>query len=266
MFNLTPMVKNLLLINIGILIIDYFLPFDLNIQLALFFVDSDFFRPYQIITHMFAHANLSHLFGNMLALFFFGPMLERVFGSNRFLIFYLITGLGASLLYTFVEAYQFSELREEISYYSQNANPEAFASFVGEHSYFYKQKYGTQIYDFIDRYLRNPESKAYIDNSVVYMRNYYYASLNTPLLGASGAVFGILLAFALLFPNVEMMLLFFPVPIKAKYFVTFYGLFELYSEVFSTPGDSVAHLAHLGGMLFGFILLKVWGIKRYDSR
>jgi membrane associated rhomboid family serine protease len=261
MFNLTPMVKNLLLINVGIFLADAILPFELNRQLALYFVDSELFRPYQIVTHMFTHANLGHLFSNMFAVFIFGPMLERVWGSNKFLIFYIVTGLGASMLYTFVEAYQVNELREMVSSYSADPTPEAFEAFIGEHSYLYNSK----IYDFIEGYNKNPEGASYIEQSTQLMRRYLEDRVNIPLMGASGAVFGILMAFAMMFPNVELFLIFIPIPIKAKYFVAFYGLFELYSEVFKTPGDNIAHLAHLGGMLFGFILLKMWGMSRYGS-
>jgi membrane associated rhomboid family serine protease len=218
---ITPIVRNLLFINIGIIFIEYLLKLDLARGFGLYYFGSPLFEPYQLLSYFFLHSNFSHLFGNMLSLFFFGPLLESYMGAKRFLNFYVICGFGASALYMLVNFFEISSLAQSIELFDQSGNQAALDSAV----YAYKVK------------------------------------MATPLVGASGAVFGILMAFAMLFPNMEMMLLFPPIPIKAKYFVGLYGAYEIYSEIWTKVGDNVAHTAHLGGMLFAFILLRYWGYK-----
>jgi rhomboid family protein len=183
---------------------------------ALFYPASPLFKPLQLVAHMFMHGGLGHIFGNMLALFMFGTVLERVWGPQRFLIFYFVTGFGAACLYMGVQA---------LTVYNFTGSIHPSAESVHEFSRV------LQIY-------------------------------TTPVLGASGAIFGILVAFGMLFPNSEIMLLIFPVPIKAKYFVAGYFLIELYQGIANHPGDEVAHFAHVGGALFGFILVKIWNRNR----
>lgn len=186
---------------------------------ALFYPASPFFKPMQLVTHMFMHGNLGHLFSNMFALFMFGAVLERVWGPQRFLIFYFATGLGAMLLHTAVQAW-------------------IVHNFTGS---FFPDMYSLGDYPgVVDIY-------------------------RTPTVGASGAVFGILIAFGTLWPNTELMLLFFPVPIKAKYFVSLYVVWELYRGISMNPEDNVAHFAHLGGALFGFLLVKYWNRNNRNS-
>lgn len=218
---ITPIVRNLLFINIGLLLIEYLLKLDLAQGFGLYYFKSPFFEPYQILTYFFLHADFGHLFGNMLSLFFFGPLLESYMGGKRFFNFYMICGFGASILYMFVNYWEMSNLENAINVFNASDNQAALETAIQA----------------------------------------YRAKLATPLVGASGAVFGILMAFAMIFPNVEMMLLFLPIPIKAKYFVGFYGAYEIYAEIWTKVGDNIAHTAHLGGMLFAFILLKYWGYK-----
>jgi membrane associated rhomboid family serine protease len=218
---ITPIVRNLLFINIGIFLVEYLLQLDFSRNFGLYYFSSPFFEPYQLFTYFFLHADFGHLFGNMLSLFFFGPLLESYVGSKRFLHFYLICGFGASALYMFVNFLEINSLENAIELFHSTNNQAAL-------------------------------------ESVVYT---YKAKLATPLVGASGAIFGILMAFGMLFPNVEIMLLIPPIPIKAKYFVAFYGAYEIYAEIWTKVGDNIAHTAHLGGMLFAFILLKYWGYK-----
>ena len=256
--NLTPMVKNLLLINVGVFLAQWILNLNFPEILGLRYIFSDEFRPYQIITHIFVHAGGMHLFSNMFALFIFGPLLERFWGPKKFLLFFLITGLGASVLYSAINFYEIKQVEQAASAYLSDPDPESFNTFINEHAeYAYNQ-----LYDFIDGYLNNPGSQEYISQSKAYVNQIFERAANTPMVGASGAVFGILMAFGLLFPNTELFLLFFPFPIKAKYFVTFYGLYELYTGIARVPGDNVAHFAHLGGMLFAFILVKYWQNQR----
>lgn len=255
---LTPVVKNLLLVNIALLLIPSILNIDLGELFGLRYVFAESFAPYQFITYMFLHANFGHLLGNMFALFIFGPMLERFWGAQRFFLFYMVTGVGAGLLYGIVDFVEMQQLESAAQAYIANPNYEAFNSFINNHaSYAFEQ-----WYDFIDAFGENPDSQQYISSSIQRVQEVVRFQGNIPLVGASGAVFGILFAFGFLFPNTQLMLLIPPIPIKAKYLVTFYGLYELYAGIQRAPGDNVAHWAHLGGMLIAFILLKIWQDKR----
>ena len=256
--NLTPVVKNLLIINIVIFAVQYFLGFDFITRFGLRYIFADTFAPYQFFTHLFIHGGFFHLFSNMFGLFIFGPLLERVWGSQRFLVYYFFTGLGASALYMAVDYYEMNQLEAAAEQVIEAPSPDNFSTFVLEHAEFAYP----QLQSFIDRYYDNPNNANLVSQSIANVRQLVSLEENRPLVGASGAIFGILLAFGMLFPNTELFLLFFPFPIKAKYFVLFYGLYELWTGFQRAPGDNVAHFAHLGGMLFGFILIKLWKDKR----
>jgi membrane associated rhomboid family serine protease len=226
-FSLLPeVVKNLLIIN-GIfflitIVVGNRFNIDLNQILGLHYPQSDAFKPYQIVTYMFMHGNLTHILMNMFALWMFGTNIENYWGGKRFLTYYLITGLGAAAIHYiviyFVDVYPKLQL-------INNA--------LAEGQIIETESYKTIIYNSIP-----------------------------PVVGASGAVFGLLLAFGMLFPE-QMIYIYFAIPIKAKYFVILYGLFELFTGVYGSSADNVAHFAHLGGMLFGFILIKYWRKKGY---
>jgi membrane associated rhomboid family serine protease len=235
LFGMPPVVKNIIYINI-LMLLAYFaagsvFQIDLNRVLGLYFVKSEQFEPYQMITHMFMHGGIAHLFFNMFALYIFGQVLEQVWGPRRFLIYYLVTGLGAMLIHESVLAFQYHKVISSVS-------PEV-------------------LQDILDNGLKYTlEQKAYVDPAARELQSILY----TPTVGASGAVFGVLLAFGVLFPNTQLMLLFPPIPIRAKYFVAGYAAIELYLAV-TQPGSSIAHAAHIGGMLFGYILLRIWRKK-----
>ncbi len=250
------MVRNILIINVVVFILQDRL-FATG-QLALYHFGSSYFQPVQLLTHMFMHGSWGHLFSNMFSLFIFGPLLERFWGPQRFLAFYLITGLGASLLYSGVRAYELNELHADTVRYLEAPSPVGFNQYMTEHL---GEGAGQNL---AVAYARNEDNPSYVEKTKELVREVYTRMFNTPLVGASGAVFGILMAFGMLFPNMELFLLFFPFPIKAKYFVLLYGAFELYSGFNRVPGDNVAHFAHLGGMLFAYILLKMW--QRNDYR
>ena len=256
--SLTPVVKNLLIINVVVLVVQALMGFNFIDMFGLRYIFADSFRPYQFVTHLFVHGGFFHLFGNMFALFIFGPMLERVWGSQRFLLFYLITGLGASLLYSAINFYEINQLETAAEQYMQSPAPNEFGVFIEEHAEFARP----QVQPLINQYFDNPDSRALANESIQRVREVVELKENIPMVGASGAVFGILMAFGLLFPNTELFLLFFPFPIKAKYFVLFYGLYELYAGFERMPGDNVAHFAHLGGMLFAFVMVRLWKDKR----
>lgn len=258
--NLTPTVKTLLLINLGVFLVGMLLKVNFIELFGLRFFLAESFAPYQLITHMFVHSGFGHLFSNMFALFIFGPILERYWGSQRFLIFYLITGLGASMLYSGINFIELNSIQQAKIAYENAPDPDSFNHFVNKHGAIYY----SQLYDFINAYSSNPEDPGFIRQSKAYANQIYDFFANIPMVGASGAIFGILMAFGLLFPNTELFLLFFPVPIKAKYFVLFYGAYELYAGIQRAAGDNVAHFAHLGGMLFAYILIRYW--RSTDNR
>lgn len=231
-FGLPPVVKNIIMINVLMLLAYYaassVFGIDLNGLLGLYFPKSDHFMPVQIITHMFMHGGFMHLFFNMFALYMFGQVLENVWGPKRFFIYYMTCGLGAAFVHESVIAFQYSKLIHEIG-------PDQLQMVLNEGSAFFN------------------EGKVFTDEAMKSLQ----MLLNVPTVGASGAVFGILLAFGVLFPNTQLMLLFPPIPIKAKYLVIGYGAIELYLAV-TQPGSNIAHAAHLGGMLFGYFLIRYW--------
>lgn len=237
-FAMPPVVKNLLIINALFYVASIALKAGLNIEimdyLGLHLPMAEKFGAHQLITYMFLHAypDPSHIFFNMFALFMFGRILEQVWGSKRFFIYYFFTGLGAAALHSLVN---FIEVKSVMS----NLTPEQIALVKSE---------GVAVFEMGKNYAHQGMAALNI-------------MLNIPTVGASGAVFGLLLAFGMYFPNTELMIMFIPVPIKAKYFVIGYGLIELFLG-FSQPNSGVAHFAHLGGMLFGFILIKVWKKQR----
>ena len=255
MFNLTPAAKNILILN-GIIFI-----FTSNYMIESFglrYILSDNFQPYQFLTYMWIHAGFGHLFSNMFAVIVFAPILERVWGSRKFFIFYLITGVGAGVLYTGVNFVENFNLENKILRYVSQPSPEAFRKLFLDEG----KEYYNQVYNFIEEeYSINPSSSKNKDKSIQYAYDLLNAKTDIPMVGASGAVFGILLAFAMLFPNMQLMLLIPPIPIKAKYLVLVYGFYELWSEFNRMPGDNVAHLAHLGGMLIAYIILRYWKNK-----
>jgi membrane associated rhomboid family serine protease len=213
--------------------------------------------PHQFVTYMFLHGGWGHLFGNMFGLFIFGPLLEQFWGPKRFLIFYFFTGIGAGLLHSGVSYYETAQLRTATETYLQSPTPTKFVSYLSKHaSQFYNANY-----EFINTFEENPNEPDLIQKTKDFVIEQYERQSNIPTVGASGAIFGILMAFGLLFPNTEIFL-YFLFPIKAKYFVALYGIFELYAGFQRAPGDSVAHFAHIGGMFFAYILIRYWGSQR----
>lgn len=228
--NTPPVVKNLIIINAAMLLLNYMFlritkTVDLNYYLGLYYFQSPLFHPWQIVTHMFMHGGFAHLFFNMWALWIFGKTLESVWGSKRFLIYYLVTGLGAMFFHTLVNYIIWAPKVEALeAFYSvDHVNMKLLATILQP---------GNQFYD-------------------------VGIALRTPTVGASGAVFGVLLAFGMLFPNTPLFIIPIPVPIKAKWLVIGYGALEIYLAI-TQPGSNIAHVAHVGGMIFGFILIKIW--------
>jgi len=227
--NTPPVTKNLLIINVVMFLITMVSGrmFNINLSsvLGLFYFQSPYFGPWQIVTHMFMHGSIMHIFFNMWALWMFGKTLEGVWGSQRFLIYYLATGLGAAFFHTLVTYFQLGPdvANLKLAYSVDRINTQLLNEIM---------KPGNQFYE-LGRALR------------------------TPTVGASGAVYGVLLAFGMLFPNTPLFIIPIPFPIKAKWLVIGFGAFELFLGI-SQSNDNIAHFAHLGGMIFGFILIKYW--------
>jgi len=231
-----PVTKNLVIINVGLWLISILalrmFRVNLNFILGLMYFQSPLFKPWQIVTHMFMHDNqrIFHLFFNMWALWMFGKVLESVWGSRRFLIYFLITGLGAALVHTLVNYIQ-------------------LAPYVAA----LKEAYS------VDRI------NMALLNEILQPGNPWYQvglALRVPTVGASGAVYGVLLAFGMLFPNTPLMIIPIPVPIKAKWLIIAAAVISLYLGL-SGQGGNIAHFAHLGGMVFGFFIVRYW---RKNSR
>ena len=249
--NMGPVVKNILILNVLMFLVamvfgqDQYGNLYLNKTLGLYLYGSENFQPYQLVTHMFMHGNFMHIFFNMFALVMFGVPLERVWGSKRFLIFYFVSGFGAALIQQGVSLYHVHELMDKAG--NLNVNWDLVKEAAGLST-------TTQINE-INALLNQVVNSSGVSFELVQEVFFQY---KIPVVGASGAVFGILLGFGMLFPNTELIMLFFPVPIKAKYFVIIYGVIELISGISNRPGDNIAHFAHVGGMIFGFLLIKYW--------
>jgi len=265
-FNFLPeVVKNLLIIN-GILYLALVVMrsrgIDLNDILGLHYFEAEKFRVYQIVSYMFMHGNFMHIFFNMFAVWMFGAAIENVWGPKRFLTYYIITGLGAAVAHYAIVYY---EIQPALAYFDDYiANPsfsnlqtlltsDAFRSFSSTDMI---DNYNAFTREFNSLQAVNPAEALQL--SVEYMKQLKVDALNAPVVvGASGAVFGLLLAYGMIFPN-SIIYIYFALPIKAKYFVILYGALELFSGIANVPGDNVAHFAHLGGLVTGLILILYW--------
>lgn len=240
---ISPYIKHLLIINLLMFAIAALnlIP-DFSEITALWFIKNPNFHWWQFISHMFMHANLSHLLFNMFALYSFGVVFEQLWGGKKFLFFYISCGLGAALLHLGVTYFTFQQ--DFQSFVNQGISP-------------------SELYNF----LNDPHPYQWIDKGdvVSLMRAY-----QTHAVGASGAIYGILVAFGMSFPEAELMLIFLPIPIKAKYFIPGLILFDLFSGIsqFSIFGDNIAHFAHIGGGITGFFIYRFWKnnqFKRWDQ-
>lgn len=237
--NIPPVTKNLLLLNVMFYVVSVVLAqngTDITRMLGAHYFNSFLFQPFQIVTHMFMHSitDFFHILFNMILLVMFGGHLERIWGSKRYFIFYIACGLGAIVLYNSIGMYQIYELKEALV---------------------------SDGYDL--RILNNQLISENFDSIKIHsmesqelLQSYVNLSFST-LVGASGAIFGLLAGFAMLFPNTELMLLFPPIPIKAKYLIGGYLAFEVYSSIYRA-GDQIAHLAHVGGAVVGIIIILIW--------
>ncbi|HEX8328550.1 MAG TPA: rhomboid family intramembrane serine protease [Hymenobacter sp.] len=260
MFNFTPTVRNLLIANLVFFLAQTSLLPLLTQVGSLYPIGSPYFYPWQFFTYMFLHGSWGHLFSNMFGLIVFGPLLEQRWGPSRFLTFWLICGVGAGVLHQGVRAYETHRMEQAQQEFHQSPSGADFANF------FEKYLPEAQGYETLANALaRDPNNPEYIEATTKAIDGVVDEVTNSRrggMLGASGALFGILFAFAYLFPNTKLFIFPLPVPIAAKYLVFGYTMLELYQGIHRTPGDNVAHFAHLGGLLIGFIVLKFWQESR----
>lgn len=261
MHSITPIVKRLLVLNIAVFLVQHLLRLNLVDALGLRCILSDYFRPYQFLTHLIVHANYSHLLSNMFALLTFGPTLEYTLNTKNFTAFYIITGLGAAILYSSIQYFEVSNLAHLYHGYLIQPSPVSFIAYLKKFS---PNIYST-FYPFITAFFEQPSNLTYIAESKEIVSQLYRLKANMPTVGSSGSICGTFMAFAMLFPNIELFLFFIPLPIKAKYVIAVYGMYELYAGIRSDPTDNVAHFAHLGGVLFAYFFIRWWkkGKKYY---
>ncbi|MSQ38561.1 MAG: rhomboid family intramembrane serine protease [Chitinophagaceae bacterium] len=260
---LPTIIKNLLIIN-GLVFLaqnTFAGPtstFSFEDYFALHAWQSDLYKPWQLITHMFLHGDFSHILGNMFALWMFGSILENVWGPKRFLLFYMLCGVGAAVIHLAILSYQLVPLTNEYErlLLLSKTNASGFTE---------------AVYNYAARH-RIPLTQILADNKVSLstpglapqlmdlMTTYYNKTVGTATLGASGAVFGILIAFVYLFPNTYIYI-YFLFPVKAKWLGILYFGFELFKGIQNAAGDNVARWAHVGGALIGFVLVYIWKKK-----
>lgn len=246
MIRITDTVKHLVIINVLFFVATLALKqFNLYDLLALHFLKSSSFKPWQVVTHMFMHGDLMHLLFNMLGLWMFGSALEQIWGRNKFLFFYFSAGIGA-FLFSFLIHY--IEFKFDISPLLNNGfEYKEIISILDD------GKYDTRWLEFINQYTLDDISRIFYSSS----------------LGASGCLMGLLVAFGLLFPNMELMMMFVPVPIRAKYFVPLMIGIDVFSGLtgFSLFGQgNIGHWAHVGGALMGFIMMLYWKKTQFNNK
>jgi len=236
MGRITDAVKHLVILNVVFFIASSMLGLNLSNWLALYFPKNDHFGFWQFVSHMFMHGGFTHILFNMYALWAFGSPLEQMWGRNKFIFFYFSAGLGAGLIYTAVNYFQFNNIYNElINLGIQNSEIQNLLE---------TGRYNTDI-------LQHISETRLVDLYQIY---------NTPAVGASGAIYGVLVAFGMSFPNAKLALIFLPVPIAAKYFIPVLIGLDLFSGLtgFSLFGGGIAHFAHVGGAIIGFIMMKYW--------
>ncbi len=247
MIKITNTVKHLVIINVLFFAAKYVLQksgIDLDQYLALFFIKNELFMPWQFVSTMFMHATINHILFNMLALWMFGSALENVWGKKKFLFFYFSAGIGASLIYTLANYIQFQNVFDTLL--------NAGINDVDINSIVTTGQYNTALLKYVTQ-----ESLAS-----------FYNTYHTPAVGASGAIMGLLVAFGMLFPNSELMLLFFPAPIKAKYFIPILvglDIFSGFTGISILSPNNTAYWAHIGGALTGLIMILYWKKNQFNK-
>lgn len=304
---LPPVVKNLLIINalmyLATIVFKSSFNMDLGDYLGLYPIGSVAFRPFQLVTHLFMHGSFMHILSNMFALWMFGNVLENYWGSKRFFIYYIVTGLGAAAIHTAYTYWGIMNVQHAIDAFNAAPSPDSLALFAKEYVQGPNQDIFNQLAAEWSDQINNPQ---FVEAAQNLMTQFIELKQSIPTVGASGAVFGVLLAFGMTFPNSELRIFVFlmaliaigylvpslgsyigpltwiivissfifpgsnnpilyTVGVRAKYFVAIYGGFELYALFQNSPGDNIAHFAHLGGMIFGYILIRIWQRNSFSN-
>lgn len=241
MGKLTDAIKHLIIINVILYFAPQFLNLDLTNILALHYPKNEHFGFWQYITHMFMHGSPMHLLFNMYGLWAFGTPLEQMWGRNKFLFFYFSAGIGAGLIYTLANYYQFNGIYEQLI--TMGISP-------------------SEIQDILSTGKYN-DSLITLSNKTM---SEFYSLYHTPAVGASGAIYGVLVAFGLTFPNAKLALIFLPIPIAAKYFIPIMILGDLFFGVTKYSIGNIAHFAHIGGAIIGFIIAWYWKKNQFKFR
>jgi membrane associated rhomboid family serine protease len=272
---LPPVVKNLIIINgllyLATVVLAQTGNIDLTQYLGLHYFAAQKFEPYQFITYMFMHGSFSHIFFNMFALWMFGSVLEQVWGPKKFLLYFMVTGIGAALVHYLVFYLEITPVLHSIDAFLASPDLATLQQFASNHQFNISDSSGelnVAFENFKQNYntlQMNPGNMQAMQESVNFVATYREHFLNLPVVvGASGAIYGLLLAFGMLFPN-SLIYLYFFIPMKAKWFVIIFGAIELFSG-FYNQNSNVAHFAHLGGMIFGFLLIVYWKHKANKHR
>lgn len=268
---LPPVTKNIIIINVLVYLLTLMLyqtqHIDLNKYLGLHYFTAPDFKPHQFITYLFMHAThgpfggieFRHILFNMFGVFIFGQVLENLWGPKRFLIFYILTGLGAALTQFVIIHFSISPFINELNSLNNHLTLDSFSKFMTSNSVY---KYNPSFFlpefnSFVDQFNSNANSNPTKALSLAsqFILDYKNSVLNANvIIGASGSLFGLLGAFGFIFPN-RYLLIYFLFPIKAKWFVIGYGLIELFTGLSNNPGDNVAHFAHLGGLAVGLLIV-----------
>lgn len=264
--NITPVVKQLLIINILFFIGSQLVPVSYDL-FALYYPESNSFKIWQLITHMFMHApfpNIAHILFNMFALYSFGSALEHFWGGKKFLFFYISCGLGAALLHTLVNYFEIHSLLSEVA--SLNLSTSEIHQLLNtDYSVLFDEN-GKIIAGDVTTLLERVHCTQQQFDAIVGASNISKSTV----VGASGAIYGLLVAFAFMFPNAELALLFIPVPIKAKYFVPGLLVVDLFlgfkgSSIFGAGSSGIAHFAHIGGAITGFLMMWFWKKNQFNK-
>jgi len=269
MMRITETVKHLIIINVIFFVGTYYTPGAKDL-LALHAFQSDKFKIWQLFTHMFMHGGIAHIFFNMFALFSFGGLLEQIWGQKKFIFFYISCGLGAAALHLGVNYFEMQHILEGVA--GLNLDKDTLHQILNvnfsEGEFFNSNLFINQIQPI----LQHAGKVELINQNPGSLQSLYDAAISnqTPMVGASGAIYGLLVAFAFMFPNAELMLMFIPIPIKAKYFVPVLLAYDLFSgvrgqSVFGGSSDGIAHFAHLGGAVIGFIMMWYWKKNQYNG-
>jgi membrane associated rhomboid family serine protease len=259
--NITPVVKQLLILNVLFFIGSQFVPLA-DSYFALYYFENPMFKIWQPLTHMFMHGGVAHIAFNMFALYSFGSALEHFWGGKKFLFFYISCGLGAALLHSAVNYFQIHSLMSSVS--NLNLTSSEMSTLLNSRLNDVFDASGQMAQGKIKSILERVHCTQEQFNIIAEAN----AQSRTPAVGASGAIYGLLTAFAFMFPNAELALMFIPVPIKAKYFVPGLVLMDLFSGVTGISifgGGNIAHFAHIGGALCGFIMMWFWKKNQFDK-